>query len=137
MTSLFFTPYCITCQKNLLHENGHELDGIPNGQWTQAMATSHARKYPGHKVINGTTFVANREEVHKGYTRDELKAAFEKVQDLDHWKNPIFTRIPIKDVDVTRAAIEFYVGDSPTVSRHPSGQDAYVESDGYYKIVGA
>ena len=39
MTSLFFTPYCITCQKNLLHENGHELDGIPNGQWTHAMAT--------------------------------------------------------------------------------------------------
>ena len=44
------------------------------------------------------------------YTRDQLKEAFEKVQNKDHWKNPIDAVIPKQAMDITADAIHFFTG---------------------------
>ena len=50
--SFNWTPYCITCSKNLLEDIGSE-DSIPNGVWTEAIAKIHKKNNPNHQVING------------------------------------------------------------------------------------
>jgi hypothetical protein len=44
------------------------------------------------------------------YTRDQLKEAFEKVQNKEHWKNPIDAVIPKQAMDITSDAIQFFTG---------------------------
>jgi len=48
------------------------------------------------------------EIVHCGFTREELKAAFDKVADKADWRGPICAVIPAKDWPVTHAAIGFF-----------------------------
>jgi hypothetical protein len=42
--------------------------------------------------------------IRDGYTKAELTAAFDKVKDKTHWKNPIDATIPVADVDITAKA---------------------------------
>ena len=44
------------------------------------------------------------------YTREQLKEAFDKVQNKDHWKNPIDAVIPKQAMDITADAIQFFTG---------------------------
>lgn len=44
------------------------------------------------------------------FTQEQLEAAFKKVQNADHWKNPIDAVIDTADIDVTRAAIQHFTG---------------------------
>lgn len=45
----------------------------------------------------------------------QLKEAFEKVQDKEHWKNPINAVIAKADLAITAEAIEYYTSTSPEV----------------------
>lgn len=50
------------------------------------------------------------------YTQEQLAAAFESVQDEDHWKNPVDAWIPADaDVDLVRAAVEHFTATEATV----------------------
>jgi hypothetical protein len=46
--------------------------------------------------------------IHDGYTKAELEAAFKKVQNAEHWKNPIDAFIQIDEVNITAKAIQFF-----------------------------
>lgn len=71
------------------------------------------------------------EKVYKGFTEKELRNAFDKVKDPTDWRNPIYRRVWIKKIDVTVAAIEFFTGAEVKKKLHPSGNDYYVECEGY------
>ena len=42
------------------------------------------------------------------YTREQLVAAFDKVKDKNHWKNPIKSYCSCADVDIVAEAIEYF-----------------------------
>lgn len=73
--------------------------------------------------------------IHGGYTKSELEAAFKKVQNADHWKNPIDATIPVADVDITAKAIEFFTATKASFFR-VGGIDGKVRmrvtAPGYY-----
>jgi hypothetical protein len=73
--------------------------------------------------------------VYLGYTRNQLEAAFKKVQNKTHWKNPISAIISEGDVNVVGAAIDFYTGGGAEFSTHSKG--VRVTAPGYYAIIGA
>ena len=50
-----------------------------------------------------------------GYSRKELKAAFDKVCDSKDWKNPISARVQAADVKITVAAIEYFTATTADV----------------------
>lgn len=70
------------------------------------------------------------------YSRAELKAAFERVQNAQNWKLPIDTVIPSKDKEVTEEAIIFFAGCRPYFVRGIKGH-LRVQAVGYYAAVGA
>jgi hypothetical protein len=81
-----------------------------------------------------------------GRTREQLKVAFESVQDQENWKNPIHKVLPISQVDIPliSEAVAFYTGCHPTFNcpaRDEAGRFSYdnilIVADGYYKAVGA
>ena len=79
-------------------------------------------------------------KVFGGYTRAELKIAFDKVCDKYNWKNPIKNvEVSRDEVRVIEFAIAFYIGAFPTVSFNPSDKDTkyHVSSPGYYAVCGA
>lgn len=49
-------------------------------------------------------------ETSYGYTKEQLIAAFDKVKNKEHWKNPIDSFCNSNDVAVTYAAIEYFTG---------------------------
>ncbi len=59
-----------------------------------------------------------RVEVHKGFTQEELKEAFEAVQDKEDWRDCIEGFVSEENLKVTIAAIGFYVGEYPQVFCH-------------------
>jgi len=67
----------------------------------------------------------------EGYTRKELKTAFDRVAHVDDWKKPIYKRVMKKDLDVTLSAIRYYTATLPIVTSVPGRPDVYVESEGY------
>jgi hypothetical protein len=73
--------------------------------------------------------------IHDGYTNAELTAAFDKVKNADHWKNPIDATIPVADVDITAKAIEFFTATKASLFR-VGGIDGKVRmrvtAPGYY-----
>jgi hypothetical protein len=73
--------------------------------------------------------------IHDGYTKAELTAAFDKVKNKDHWKNPIDATIPVADVDITAKAITFFTATQPKFFRvGEQGRNAKmrVTAPGYY-----
>ncbi len=77
----------------------------------------------------------------KGFTLTELRAAFEQVEDKDHWKNPIHAIILLIDYPMTAAAVEFFAGsrlDAVYVEpEYCQPRKCYVSGPGYYASVGA
>ncbi len=45
---------------------------------------------------------------YRGFTHEELKQAFELVQNKEHWKNEIYSYCTTEEVKVIAAAIIFY-----------------------------
>lgn len=80
------------------------------------------------------------EPVYDGYTREELKAAFERVQDPTNWKNPIKAVITVKDRDaetrVIGSAIDFFAGGGAEFQDGPKNT-VRVRAPGYYVLIGA
>lgn len=76
------------------------------------------------------------EPIHFGYSRNQLKEAFDRVANRDNWKSPIDNIVALADVQVTMAAISFYTGSLPAVTLLPDGLCA-VQAIGYYLAVGA
>jgi hypothetical protein len=66
----------------------------------------------------------------------QLKEAFEKVQNKEHWKNPIDAFIDPKDYDVTDDAIAFFTGTrinyAVTARVGPNRGKIHIKADGYY-----
>jgi hypothetical protein len=57
-----------------------------------------------------------RDEIHEGYTKEELSWAFDAVADPDDWKGAIDSVIPRAEFEKTYAAIEFYTATKATCS---------------------
>jgi len=76
-----------------------------------------------------------------GFTVEELKRAFEHVEDYDDWRNPIDAWVTEAMFLVTSAAVEFYTGtklrivDKAVLKRaNGDGLSTYrVQADGYRK----
>jgi len=84
--------------------------------------------------------MSERVEVHKGFTRDELSAAFDRVKDPADWRAPISAVVPGQVIDVTEAAIEFFTAIRPEVRLNvvddkvtglPGGEGFVVSCVGY------
>ena len=70
------------------------------------------------------------------YTQADLKFAFTKVQNKEHWKNPIDAIIKMEEQDITERAIIFYTGSIPSFAPKAGGM-LRVIADGYYVAIGA
>jgi hypothetical protein len=70
------------------------------------------------------------------HTRDQLKEAFEKVQNKEHWKNPIDAYIRKDEYDITNDAIAFFTGtriNSCVVEDGgPNRGKLHIKAHGYY-----
>jgi hypothetical protein len=74
------------------------------------------------------------------YSKEELHAAFSRVQNSSNWKMPVHAMIPATDEDVTREAVIFYAGCVPTFRKPTKGGfegQLIVSAVGYYNAVGA
>ena len=65
-----------------------------------------------------------------GFTNDELKAAFNKVKPLPHWKDSIRSVVQPDALAVTVAAIAFYTATDTTVTIRSTG-DYLIKAPGY------
>lgn len=72
-----------------------------------------------------------RNEIHKGYTEEELSAAFKTVANPDDWKDQILAFMPGEAVMVVVAAIEFYTATIPKVTLDTEDMKYIVSSEGY------
>lgn len=70
------------------------------------------------------------------YTQADLKFAFTKVQNKDHWKKPIDAIIKMEEQDITERAIIFYTSSIPSFTPKAGGM-LRVIADGYYLTIGA
>lgn len=74
------------------------------------------------------------------YNHEELKAAFELVEDKRHWKNPINTVIEIDDerqMRLIREAVIYFTGSVPEFEKVNYGQNRYhVTAAGYFETIG-
>jgi hypothetical protein len=77
-------------------------------------------------------------ETGTSYSREELKAAFERVENSENWKNPINSIVKASDeeLDAIKEAVIFFAGCVPTFLRLPQDQ-VLVTAVGYYGAVGA
>lgn len=79
------------------------------------------------------------EIVYRGYSRAELRKAFERVQDKTNWKNPIDVTLPYlkpSERSLIHAAVVFFAGCEPTFEVLNTRQHR-VRAVGYYAAVGA
>ena len=65
------------------------------------------------------------------YTRSELRAAFEKVEDKSDWKNPIDATIDVAELDVTVNAIRFFTGTESNWQLIPNTSQVRIRAIGY------
>ncbi len=70
------------------------------------------------------------------HTREQLKEAFEKVQNKEHWKNPIDAYIRKDEYDITNEAIIYFTGTAINYSvlerGGPNMGKLHIKADGYY-----
>jgi hypothetical protein len=80
----------------------------------------------------------NTVQAYKGFTRAELKDAFDRVCDPANWKNPInvlLGNLEVRECDAIAAAVVFYAGCEASLVRE--GTKTRVTAAGYYAAVGA
>jgi hypothetical protein len=63
------------------------------------------------------------------YTQEQLEAAFQKVQNKEHWKNPINAYIKKDEQAITYAAIVHFTATEPNFYRTDSNPINGEESD--------
>jgi hypothetical protein len=68
---------------------------------------------------------------YNGFTEPQLRAAFEKVEDKTNWKNPIKAYIKPEEIEITKAAIEFFTATQATFKNIDINK-VWVEAPGYY-----
>lgn len=72
-----------------------------------------------------------------GYTDEQLKEAFDKVKNREHWKDRINAVVgEDEDLDLISFAVGYYTGGVPTISRARGG-GYRVRARGYWACVGA
>jgi hypothetical protein len=71
------------------------------------------------------------------YSREELKAAFELVENKTNWKLPIDRTIDSKDVEVVGKAIPYFTGSIAHFTPIMGTDKVRVQASGYYSAVGA
>jgi hypothetical protein len=77
-------------------------------------------------------------ETGMNYSRAELKAAFELVENKENWKLPIDAVVPYESkLDQIREAVIFFAGCTPRFTLSPSKGFVRVRAAGYYMAVGA
>lgn len=72
---------------------------------------------------------------HKGYKIADLRVAFDRVCDRFNWKNPIRSWISENEVNITRAAVEFFAACEIRITDQWNNC-VCVEADGYYAVCG-
>lgn len=70
------------------------------------------------------------------YFISELREAFEQVEDMKNWKNPIDAVIHWSDRKIVEAAIIHFTGSVPTFTKTSAGH-LWVKAAGYYSAIGA
>jgi hypothetical protein len=71
-------------------------------------------------------------------THEELKAAFEKVEDKSNWKLPLHGVIHKSEFDLVNEAAIYFAGSPLTVVNKLAGGDLLeVRGAGYYECIGA
>lgn len=96
-------------------------------------------------VKEGTLFSPSKpavkpDAVYMGYTREELNAAFERVQNEKHWKDRINKVITIEDESEMRlinAAVIFFAGCGADFEKLREPNKYRVTAVGYWEAVGA
>ena len=73
----------------------------------------------------------------KKYTQQQLHDAFTKVQDKQHWKNPIDALVEKKDIDIVTEAIIHFTGSIPTFQPKKGSGKYRVQAAGYFLTIGA
>ena len=71
------------------------------------------------------------------FSEEDLRTAFEKVENADHWKNPVKAFCKVEDRDIIERAIEFYTGSEAVF--YVTDVDGWlkVEADGYFVAIGS
>lgn len=68
--------------------------------------------------------------------RETLLPVFEKVQNKEHWKNPIDAHIEAKDYGITDDAISYFTGTrinyAVVETGGPNKGKIHIKADGYY-----
>lgn len=70
-------------------------------------------------------------KVFYSYTKPQLEEAFKRVQNKEHWKNPIDALIDEKYLDITDKAIQFFTG-TAIKSNVKEGNKLHIKADGYF-----
>lgn len=65
------------------------------------------------------------------YTQEQLKKAFEKVQDSEHWKNPIDAYCRLEDKGIIAKAIAHFTGTEAHFDATFAKGWLRVQADGY------
>jgi hypothetical protein len=84
------------------------------------------------QVVEGESLLMKRQK----YTHDELKAAFEKVENKENWKLPIRGIIEESEFQLVYEAAIYFAG-SPLESRKLADGRLEVSGAGYYNCIGA
>lgn len=75
---------------------------------------------------------ASEDEFTGWYTREQLGAAFDKVKNPNHWKNPIDAYCHEDEVDMVREAVDFFTATVPEFWRLGQTSVMRVTAEGYY-----
>jgi hypothetical protein len=76
---------------------------------------------PTEATVLGGGFCATCRNVpvHAGFTRAQLKTAFDNVAEVGDWKAPIDAAVDVRYRNVTDAAIRFYTASTPQWTNDP------------------
>lgn len=70
-----------------------------------------------------------------GYSQEELEAAFNKVKNTEHWKNPVDAVIDAADMRVVSFAIPWFTSTQAIFETLGDGK-LRVTADGYWSVEG-
>ncbi len=73
-----------------------------------------------------------RQNIVCGFTQQQLKAAFEKVEDPANWKNPINASVKQADLAITMLAVEFFTATKVEIVQLMSNGSVVIHAPGYY-----
>lgn len=66
------------------------------------------------------------------YTQEQLEQAFQKVQNKEHWKNPIDAFCRAEELEITREAINYFTATNTYFEQDQGNGWARIKAKGYY-----